>query len=111
VAIVARGAPGLLTVTADTGAANLPVSVTLCETDPVTSLCLAPPTPAVQTPNATSATPTYRFFVHADVPIPFAPGTNRVQVHFENGGGTSVAVCSVPLCPPRGEHGTPPASR
>jgi hypothetical protein len=57
----------------------------------------------VQTQIATNATPTFGIFVSADQPIPFDPATNRIQVHLEGGGGkggTSVAVCTQPLCPP-----------
>ena len=101
VATVNLGAPGLLTVTADTGGVTLPVTITVCETDPA-SLCLAPPAPAVQTQVASGATPTFGVFVGSDVPIPFDPANHRIQVHLEGGGGgggTSVAACTQPLCP------------
>jgi hypothetical protein len=96
------GAPGLITATANTGAASLPVTITLCETDPVTSVCLAPPSPSVQTQIATNATPTFGVFVTNTGPIPFDPANSRIQVHLEGGGGgggTGVAVCTQPLCP------------
>ena len=102
VATVNVGAPGLITVTADTGEVAVPVTITVCETDPATSLCLAPPTPSVQTQVASGATPTFGVFVSSDVPVPFDPANSRIQVHLEGGGGgggTSVAVCSVALCP------------
>src|SRR5207237_452322 len=44
VAAVNVGAGGAITASADTGPAALPVTLTICETDPVTSACLAPPT-------------------------------------------------------------------
>ncbi len=102
VATVNLGVSGLLTVSADTGAVALPVSIAICETDPQTSVCLAPPTPTVQTQVATGATPTFGVFVTGTAPIPFDPANSRIQVHLEGGGGgggTSVAVCSVPQCP------------
>ena len=102
VAAVNVGASGLLTVSANTGAASLPVSVTLCETNPQNGACLAPPAPTVQTQIATNATPTFSFFITATAPITFNPATNRIQVRFDGGGGgggTSVAVCTTPLCP------------
>ena len=42
VAAVNVGAEGIITVTADTAAANLPLAVSICETDPVTSNCINP---------------------------------------------------------------------
>jgi hypothetical protein len=102
VAAVNLGAPGLITVSADTGTTSIPVTLTLCETNPQSGLCLALPTPTVQTQINTDATPTFAVFVTGTGPIPFAPATNRIQVRFEGGGGgggTSAAVCAVPLCP------------
>jgi hypothetical protein len=100
VATVNLGAPGLLTVSAT--AEGLPVTITLCETNPATSICLAAPTPALQTQVAAGGTPTFGVFVSAADPIAFDPANHRVQVHLEGGGGgggTSVAVCTAPLCP------------
>ena len=102
VATINLGASGLLTVSADTGAASLPVTISLCETNPATSVCLAPPTPTVQTQINSGATPTFGAFVTGTGPIPFDPANNRIQFHLEGGGGgggTSVAVCTAPLCP------------
>jgi hypothetical protein len=102
VATVNFGAPGLVTVSTDTSTVPLPLSILVCETDPQSGECLAPPIPSVQTQINTNATPTFGFFVTGSGPIPFDPANNRIQVHLEGGdggGGTSVAVCSVPLCP------------
>jgi hypothetical protein len=102
VAVVNVGASGLMTVFASAGA--LPVTLTLCETNPDTGECLAPATPSVQTQINTGATPTFAVFVDSGVhAIPWSPATNRIQVILEGGGGgggTSVAVCTQPLCPP-----------
>jgi hypothetical protein len=103
VATVNVGAPGLLTVTADTGGVALPVSITLCETDPQSGQCLAlPPTPTVQRQMNSGATASFGVFVTGTGPIAFDPANHRIQFHLEGGGGgggTSVAVCSAPLCP------------
>ena len=77
------------------------MSLALCETNPATSACLAPPTPTVQTQINSGATPTFGVFVTGTGPIPFDPANHRIQVNLEDGGGggeTSVAVCSVPPC-------------
>ena len=44
VATVNVGASGTITASADTGAATLPVSITICQTNPVTGVCLEEPT-------------------------------------------------------------------
>ena len=102
VAAVNVGASGLITVSANTGAATLPLSLTVCETNPQNGACLAPPAATVQTQINTNATPTFSVFASSTSPIAFNPATNRIQVCFDGGGGgggTSVAVCTAPLCP------------
>jgi photosystem II stability/assembly factor-like uncharacterized protein len=96
VATVNVGVGGTVTVTADTGAATLPVTVTICETDPATSVCLLPPDPAVSRVVGAGQTPTFGIFVKGDGAIPFDPAVNRIFVRFGSGGitrgSTSVAV-------------------
>jgi len=102
VATVNLGAAGLMTVSADTGGVALPVSIALCETNPATSVCLAPPTSMVQRQMNSGATASFGVFVTGTGPIAFDPANHRIQFHLEGGGGgggTSVAVCSTPLCP------------
>ena len=48
-----------ITVSADTGAASLPINLFLCRTDPGTGQCLAPPSTTVPTTIAGGATPTF----------------------------------------------------
>lgn len=95
VATANLGAGGGLTASADTGAASLPVALTLCETNPATSACLAPPAPSVATTIGAGATATFGVFVEASGAVAFVPGTNRVFVRFTAGGivrgATSVA--------------------
>src|SRR5262249_45045501 len=43
VASVNAGASGLITATADTGGASLPVTLTLCQTNPANGACANPP--------------------------------------------------------------------
>ena len=96
------GAGGLITASADTGSVGLPMSLTLCQTDPATSVCLAPPTPTVPRQMNSGATASFAVFVTGTGPIAFDPANHRIQFHLEGGGGgggTSVAVCSAPLCP------------
>ena len=99
VATVNVGASGSITVTADTGTASLPVSITLCQTDPSTGVCQSPPAPAasVTTTINGGSTPTFAIFVTGAGVVPFDPANNRVFVRFADSGGvtrgsTSVAV-------------------
>jgi len=98
------GATDTLTVTAafdplDIGSATLSV----CQTDPATSECLAPPVPAdvgVGASFDSGSTLTFGVFVSSSTPIEFDPSNRRIVVNFtEDGSGllrgsTSVAVTS-----------------
>ena len=91
------GASASITATADTGSANLPVSLTLCETNPTTGQCLAAPASSVTTTIANGATPTFAVFVTGAATVPFSPGSSRIFVRFADTGAvvrgaTSVAV-------------------
>jgi hypothetical protein len=97
VASINLGASNQLTVTADTGDVLLPVTLTLCETNPTTSVCLATPAPAVTTQIDANATPTFAVFVSASATVPFDPENNRAIVRFKDGsdidrGSASVAI-------------------
>src|SRR5207249_8716798 len=80
VATVNVGATGLITVSADTGAAGLPVSLLICQTIPDTGLCVSFPTPTVTTQITANATPTFGVFVSSSGPIAFDPTHNRIFV-------------------------------
>jgi YVTN family beta-propeller protein len=97
VATVNLGTDATITAAANTGAANLPVTLTLCQTNPSTGACLAPPGASVTTDIAPNATPTFGIFATASASVADMPGVNRVFVTFTDGGGvlrgeTSVAV-------------------
>lgn len=81
----------------------LPLTLNLCETNPGSGQCLAPPTPSVQIQMNAGATQTFGVFADSgNQPITFDPTNHRIRVHFEGGGGgggTGVAVCNQPLCP------------
>jgi sugar lactone lactonase YvrE len=97
VATVNVGSSGAITVTADTGGASLPLSLTVCETNPATGACLAPPAGSVSTQIDANATPTFGIFITGLSAVPFDPTTNRIFVRFSSAdgvirGATSVAV-------------------
>jgi len=96
VATVNLGANGVITASPDKGI--LPLTVSICETNPMTGVCLAPPSSqGVTTQINGGGTPTFGVFVTGMGVVPFAPGTNRIFVRFMDTGGmtrgaTSVAV-------------------
>ena len=99
VASVNVGTTGSITVTADTGDIALPISVSLCQTNPLTGVCTNPSTPgssAIVTINA-NATPTFSFFVTANAPIPFFPATTRLFVRYKDAGGVTRGSTSIAL--------------
>jgi hypothetical protein len=97
VATVNVGSTASITASADTGAAVLPVVLSLCETSPATGLCVSTVGPTVTTQIDAGETPTFGIFVQGTGDIPFDPATNRIFVRFKDAGGvtrgsTSVAV-------------------
>jgi hypothetical protein len=97
VATVNVGASAQITATANTGSAALPLSLSLCQTNPSTGGCLATPAASVSTTIAANTTPTFGIFATASGGVPFLPATNRIFVQFSDANGivrgsTSVAV-------------------
>jgi hypothetical protein len=88
VATINLGVDATITAGANTGAANLPVTVLLCQTNPTTGNCLAPPSATVSTDIPGDATPTFGVFVTGSSAIADMPGVNRVFVTFTDAGGT-----------------------
>ena len=96
-ATVNLGASGSITASADTGAATLPVNISLCQTDPANGQCISGIGPSVTTQINANATPTFGIFVQGNGTVPFDPAANRIFVRFKDTGGvirgsTSVAV-------------------
>ena len=99
VATVNLGAAGGLIASADTGTASLPLSLSLCQTNPSNGQCLLAPSFAVSVSVGQNATPTFSIFATPTAPIAFAPGASRIFVRFKDAAGaahgsTSVAVVS-----------------
>ena len=86
-----------ITVSIDTGAATLPVTATICQTNPSTAQCLAAPTAGLSLSSfAAGSTPTFSVFLQASGPIAFNPAASRIFVRFMQPGAgegvTSVAI-------------------
>jgi len=97
VATVNLGASGRITASADTGGAFLPVSIFVCQTNPVNGQCISDIGSSVTTQINTNATPTFGIFVQGNGNVPFDPAANRIFVRFKDDGNvtrgsTSVAV-------------------
>ena len=88
VATVNVGASGSITASANTGSATLPVTLTLCQTNPQTGACLASPSASVATTINANDTPTFGIFVAGAASVPFSPAINRIFVQFTDSGGT-----------------------
>lgn len=90
------GAAAHIDVTADTNGVALPVSLFVCQTNPASGQCVAPPSESVSADVATGATPTFGVFAIAHGPIAFDPAVNRIFLRFTEGGitrgATSVAI-------------------
>jgi streptogramin lyase len=91
------GSSASITVSANTGAATLPVALTICQSNPSTGQCVATPAATVTATIATNATPTFSVFAVASGAIPFNPVSNRIFIQFADSAGavrgsTSVAV-------------------
>jgi hypothetical protein len=97
VASVNLGATATIMTTANSGPANLPLAISICQTHPLTGQCLTPAGSRVTTMIAGSSTPTFSIFVTAIGDVPFLPAINRIFVEFTDAnevirGATSVAV-------------------
>jgi hypothetical protein len=90
------GISAVITASANTGATALPLALAICQTDPVTGLCISVIGPSVTVPINAGATPTFAIFATASGTIVLDPAMNRIFVVFADGivirGRTSVAV-------------------
>ena len=96
------GSTAIVSVTVNTGASSLPITLSVCETDPITSVCLEPPVDGelgMMTTAGEDSTQTFGIFlsIPAGEEVGFDPANTRVFVNFsdETGvlrGATSVAV-------------------
>jgi streptogramin lyase len=99
VASVNVGSAEQIAVSIDTNRADLPLTAAICQTDPVTARCLAPPAPSLSIAYTPGAAPTFSIFLQSTGPIAFDPAGSRVFVRFSDAllrsrGSTSVAVAT-----------------
>jgi hypothetical protein len=89
------GVSGPLTASADTGTVSLPVSLSVCQTNPSTGACLASPQPQVQLTIGANQTPTFAVFTFTQSTIANDPANNRVFIRFRDIGGNTRGSSSV----------------
>jgi len=90
------GAPGSIDATANTHGVGLPLTLLICESNPVTAACLGGPAPGVTTQMNSGQASTFSIFVFGSGSVAFDPANHRIFVEFRFGGvvvgRTSVAV-------------------
>ena len=98
------GSSAMISVSADTGNATLPMTLSVCQTDPLTSVCINPTVPGTE-PVVLEVTegdsPTFAVFANSSDSIALDPANSRVFIRFsdelgEIRGATSVAVQNTP---------------
>jgi hypothetical protein len=95
VAAVNVGASGSITASADTGAATLPVNISLCETNPAIGTCISAIGNTVTTNINANATLTFGVFVQGIGTLPFDPASDRIFVRFKDTSGITRGSTSV----------------
>ena len=90
-------AGGSITASANTGGVTLPLTISLCQTNPTTGQCISAIEPTVTAQINANDTPTFGIFVMGTGTVPFDPANNRIFVRFKDAslvtrGATSVAV-------------------
>src|SRR5262245_15243753 len=95
VATSSVGTAGSIVVSGDTGPARLPVTISLCQTNPKSSASLAPSAASAAVNIGANATPMFAIFVTTTGAIPFDPGSNRAFVRFNDASGVTRGATSV----------------
>ena len=93
------GAASDITASVDDGGTNLPLTVTLCQSDPSTGACAdgSQPEATKRLALASGGIVTFTVFVEATAPVPFNPGVNRLHLRLKTNdnvtrGSASLAV-------------------
>ena len=95
------GATQTITAIPDDGNRKLPVTLSICQTDPNSGACLSPPAPSTTTTFNSNATLTFTVFAQGAANIPYDPANNRLFLRFKDAtgvtrGATNVAVRTAP---------------
>jgi hypothetical protein len=96
-AVVNIGAIGSITAIADDGGKGLPLTLSLCQTNPATGACVNPATPGSSATFTTQPNEiaTFTVFVTGTGNIPFDPANNRLFLRFNTADGISRGATNV----------------
>ena len=100
VASINVGADSDIEVSVDTGDATLPVTLSLCQTDPATAQCINPTAPTsspVSVNVPTNGTPTFSVFAAGSERIDLNAATRRVFIRVRDTGGNVRGAASVAI--------------
>ena len=89
------GASGNIVASADTGVAALPLTLSLCQTDPNSGACISAVGPTVSVTIGANQTPTFSVFVTVQAQIPPSPANKRIFIRFKDAGGVTRGSSSV----------------
>ncbi|MDB5393891.1 MAG: hypothetical protein JWM91_1397 [Rhodospirillales bacterium] len=78
------GASAAINASANDGIANFPLTITMCQTNPLSGQCLASPAASVPVTINANATPTFSIFVKGDGTVSFQPAVDRIFVQFQD---------------------------
>jgi len=110
VASVNLGIGDALLVSAQLSNPALDASISMCQTDPLTSACINPTVPTsepIELMVSSQATPTFGVFIASTSDVPFDPANNRIFVRFNEVDGAIRGSTSIAL---RTEQSVPFAS-
>ncbi len=82
------GVSSSIIVAVDTGAATLPVTPTICQSNPSTGVCLSAAASSVTVNFTAGSTPTFSVFLASSGPIALDPANSRLFVRFKDASGT-----------------------
>jgi hypothetical protein len=95
-AVANVGAASSITASVDTGSASLPLTLSICQTNPNTSACQGPAGPTVTTSVAAGATATFGVFVTSTgQPVALDAAASRIFGRFKDAGGVTRGLTSV----------------
>jgi hypothetical protein len=89
------GGGASITASADTGGVTLPLTISLCQTNPTTGQCISAIGASVTTQINANDTPTFGVFVTGTGTVAFDPAANRVFVRFKAAGAVTRGATSV----------------
>lgn len=94
------GAAATLSVSVDTGATALPLTLSVCQTNPQSGACLSPAAQSVNVGFQTNATPTFAIFATASQTVAFDPANSRIFLRFRDLSGNLKGASSVAVRTP-----------